>query len=86
MAANYDKSKPFFPLASQANDGYSHEHEATATCFCGAVQLEFVSVSSSNTPLPPLIPSLANRSPWPNRQLRLQLRRLPQNHRLHVRI
>ncbi|TGO55735.1 hypothetical protein BOTNAR_0238g00030 [Botryotinia narcissicola] len=36
-----DKSKPFFPLAGGANDGWSSEDEATATCFCGAVQLAF---------------------------------------------
>lgn len=36
-----DKSKPFFPLSGQTNDGYSNEKEATATCFCGAVQLAF---------------------------------------------
>lgn len=38
-----DKSKPYFPLAGQADDGWSTEDEATATCFCGAVQLAFVS-------------------------------------------
>jgi hypothetical protein len=36
-----DKSKPYFPLAGQAQDGYSNAEEATATCFCGAVQLAF---------------------------------------------
>ncbi|KAF9063847.1 Mss4-like protein [Rhodocollybia butyracea] len=36
-----DKSKPFFPLAGLARDGWSNEDEATATCFCGAVQLAF---------------------------------------------
>jgi len=36
-----DKSKPHFPLAGSANDGWSNEDEATATCFCGAVQLAF---------------------------------------------
>ncbi|KAB1671607.1 GFA family protein, partial [Klebsiella pneumoniae] len=36
-----DKSKPFFPLAGGADDGWSTEDEATATCFCGAVQLSF---------------------------------------------
>jgi len=39
--APIDKSKPYFPLASLANDGWSTEDEATATCFCGAVQLSF---------------------------------------------
>lgn len=38
-----DKSKPYFPLAGLANDGYTKDDEATATCFCGAVQLAFVS-------------------------------------------
>ncbi|KAL8787687.1 MAG: hypothetical protein Q9195_007643 [Heterodermia aff. obscurata] len=34
-------SKPYFPLAGQAEDGWSKEDEATATCYCGAVQLAF---------------------------------------------
>jgi hypothetical protein len=37
-----DKSKPFFPLAGLANDGYNKDGEATATCYCGAVQCAFV--------------------------------------------
>lgn len=41
-----DKSKPYFPLAGGADDGWSTEDEATATCFCGAVQLSFVSFDS----------------------------------------
>ncbi|CAG7555753.1 unnamed protein product [Fusarium equiseti] len=36
-----DKSKPCFPLAGQAKDGWSTEDEATATCYCGGVQLSF---------------------------------------------
>jgi len=36
-----DKSKPYFPVAGLAHDGWSNEDEATATCFCGAVQLSF---------------------------------------------
>ncbi|KAJ7696543.1 Mss4-like protein [Mycena rosella] len=40
-AAAVDKSKPYFPLAGLATDGWSTEDEATATCFCGAVQLAF---------------------------------------------
>ncbi|APA05928.1 hypothetical protein sscle_01g006980 [Sclerotinia sclerotiorum 1980 UF-70] len=36
-----DISKPHFPLAGGASDGWSNEDEATATCFCGAVQLSF---------------------------------------------
>ena len=40
-----DKSKPYIPLASGADDGYSNEDEATATCFCGTVQLAFVSLA-----------------------------------------
>lgn len=43
-----DKSKPHFPLAGSANDGWSNEDEATATCFCGAVQLAFVSSLDNN--------------------------------------
>jgi hypothetical protein len=38
-----DKSKPCFPLAGQAKDGWSTEDEATATCYCGGIQLSFVS-------------------------------------------
>lgn len=41
-----DKSKPCFPLAGKARDGWSKEDEATATCYCGGVQLSFVSQSS----------------------------------------
>ncbi|KAL0580649.1 hypothetical protein V5O48_001379 [Marasmius crinis-equi] len=41
MAAASDKSKPYIPLASLSNDGWSKEDEATATCFCGSVQLAF---------------------------------------------
>jgi hypothetical protein len=41
MAATPDKSKPYFPLAGGANDGWSKDDSATATCFCGAVQLSF---------------------------------------------
>ncbi|KAK6957179.1 hypothetical protein Daesc_002465 [Daldinia eschscholtzii] len=41
MTTTTDKSKPNFPLAGLANDGWSKEDEATATCFCGAVQLAF---------------------------------------------
>jgi len=40
-----DKTRPYFPVAGLANDGWSTEDEATATCFCGAVQLSFVSFS-----------------------------------------
>ncbi|KAJ7208499.1 Mss4-like protein [Mycena pura] len=40
-AAPVDKSKPYFPLAGSARDGWSNDEEATATCFCGAVQLKF---------------------------------------------
>ncbi|EED22153.1 conserved hypothetical protein [Talaromyces stipitatus ATCC 10500] len=36
MAATADKSKPYIPLSSCANDGWSKEESATATCFCGA--------------------------------------------------
>lgn len=38
-----DKTKPWFPIAGLARDGWSNEDEATATCMCGAVQLSFVS-------------------------------------------
>jgi hypothetical protein len=40
-----DKSKPYFPLAGLASDGWSNEDYATATCFCGAVQLAAVRFS-----------------------------------------
>ncbi len=39
--ANDDRSKPYFPLAGGASDGWSNEESATATCYCGAVQLSF---------------------------------------------
>lgn len=41
MAMPTDKSKPYFPLAGAAGDGWSKEDSATATCFCGTVQLAF---------------------------------------------
>ncbi|KAI8964469.1 Mss4-like protein [Daldinia sp. FL1419] len=41
MSSAVNISKPYFPLAGLANDGWSKEDEATATCFCGAVQLAF---------------------------------------------
>jgi hypothetical protein len=41
IMAAADKSKPYFPLAGAANDGWTKEDSATATCFCGAVQLSF---------------------------------------------
>ncbi len=41
MTATADKTKPYFPLAGGADDGWSKEDSATATCFCGAVQLAF---------------------------------------------
>ncbi|KAJ7165406.1 Mss4-like protein [Mycena filopes] len=40
-AAAADKSKPYIPLASGANDGWSNDSKATATCYCGTVQLKF---------------------------------------------
>ena len=43
--ASTDKSKPYVPLNSLANDRGYQDGEATATCFCGAVQLAFVSLS-----------------------------------------
>ncbi|EEU37743.1 uncharacterized protein NECHADRAFT_97966 [Fusarium vanettenii 77-13-4] len=36
-----DGTRPFFPRAGLAQDGWSTEEEATATCYCGAVQLSF---------------------------------------------
>ena len=45
MAASADKSTPYIPLAGGADDGWSKEDCATATCYCGAVQLEFVSLT-----------------------------------------
>jgi len=41
MAIPTDKSKPYFPLAGRASDGWTKEDSATATCYCGAVQLAF---------------------------------------------
>lgn len=43
-SSTIDKTKPYFPLAGGADDGWSNEDEATATCFRGAVQLSFVSL------------------------------------------
>lgn len=55
MAASAtDKSKPYIPLNSGVDDGYSKDNEATATCFCGAVQLLFVSVISLHRASSPL--------------------------------
>jgi hypothetical protein len=45
MATSADKSTPYIPLAGGADDGWSKEDYATATCYCGAVQLEFVSLT-----------------------------------------
>lgn len=42
MTTPEDESRPRFPLAGIAKDGWSKEDEATATCYCGAVQLAFV--------------------------------------------
>ncbi|PKX88647.1 GFA family protein [Aspergillus novofumigatus IBT 16806] len=39
-----DKLKPYIPLASLANDGWSRDNEATATCYCGTVQIAFPTV------------------------------------------
>ncbi|KAI1141275.1 Mss4-like protein [Hypoxylon sp. FL0543] len=41
MAAAADKSKPYIPHNSGADDRWSTDDTATATCFCGAVQLSF---------------------------------------------
>ncbi|OMP86678.1 hypothetical protein BK809_0003850 [Diplodia seriata] len=40
-SSTVDKTKSYFPLAGNGNDGWSSDSEATATCFCGAVQLKF---------------------------------------------
>lgn len=50
-SAAVDKSKPYFPLAGIADDGWSTESEATATCFCSAVQLAFVSLAPESAHL-----------------------------------
>jgi hypothetical protein len=42
-----DKSKPYVALNSVAKDRGYKDGEATATCLCGAVQLAFVSLTSS---------------------------------------
>ena len=60
-----DKSKPYFPLAGSANDGWSKEGEATATCFCGAVQLAFVSITLDSA-----IPLINKFSPYSRPQAR----------------
>ena len=51
MMAATDHTKPYFPLAGGANDGWSKEDEATATCFCGAVQLAYVSLAYDSSRL-----------------------------------
>ena len=51
MVADH-KSESYIPLSGCADDGWSKEDEATATCFCGAVQLAFVSSTSSSTLFP----------------------------------
>ena len=42
MASKADKTKPYIPLNSLQQDGWSKDTEATATCFCGTVQLALV--------------------------------------------
>lgn len=39
-----EKSSPYIPQNAPGNDGFNKNGLATATCFCGAVQLQFVSV------------------------------------------
>ena len=87
-----DNSKPWFPLAGEVTDGFSKEGEATATCLCGAVQLSFVSLALSWATLALLsyhaltqLSNLANRRSWLLGGLGLQLRRLQEAHRVHVR-
>jgi hypothetical protein len=86
-ATAIDKSKPYFPIAGLANDGWSNENEATATCFCGAVQLAFVSTNPSLRINKPNTNSLLPANPWSRllRLFRLQLFRLPQTYGIHVR-
>jgi hypothetical protein len=36
-SSTIDKSKPYFPLAGGADDGWSIKDKATATCFYGVV-------------------------------------------------
>ena len=40
-----NKTKPYFPLAGLATDGFSNDEYASATCYCGAVQLRLVRLS-----------------------------------------
>lgn len=77
-AAPVDKSKPYFPLAGLANDGWSKDGEATATCFCGAVQLAFVchpphKSHTGTTDLTRLHKNTGNRKTRPSKRLPLQL-------------
>jgi hypothetical protein len=85
-SSTWDKSKPYFPVAGLANDGWSTDDEATASCFCGAVQLSFVSFRTEFVAafLPSNIP-LANSWPWFRRLIYLQLFRLSQTHCINPR-
>lgn len=90
MAATVDKSKPYFPLAGLANDGWSKDGEASATCFCGTVQLAFVclfplSISYRTTDLTSLHKKTGNRKARLSKRLPLQLQRLPQDNRQPLR-
>ena len=89
MATSANKSTPYIPLAGGADDGWSKEDYATATCYCGAVQLEFVSVTLADLIIRLHISNhinTANPRPRPRQHVCLQLHRLPQNHRIHVRV
>ena len=85
-STTWDKSKPYFPVAGLADDGWSTDDEATASCFCGAVQLSFVSFRTEFVAafLPSNIP-LANSWPWFRRLIYLQLFRLSQTDRINPR-
>ena len=75
------------PLPSEGVVGGRNNDTATATCFCGAVQLLFVretpAIEVSRCKL--TRQCTANQSTWPGRHFRLQLHRLQEDHRQHVR-
>ena len=81
-----DKSKPYVPLAGLAGDGWSKDGKATASCYCGTVQLIVVSPTVQPYGISKLTCAISQVVARRRRQhLRLQLRRLPQDHRVHVR-
>jgi len=83
-------SESNIPLPSPGATGVTPDGTATATCYCGAVQLSFVSPSLEHSRIKKFLTlKLTFRTARRGRRLghffRLQLQRLPQNHRVDVR-